>query len=501
MNITAIAMFLLVVAISLGITHWASKRSQSRSQFYTADSSLSGFKNGAAFTGEFLSAATFLGITGIYFTSGYDGLIYSIGAAMGWPVLVFLLASRLRTMGRYTLTDVLTYRLNDPSLRVFSTGATVIILILYMVAQLVGAGLLIEFLFGLDFVWSLCLIGILMITYVVFGGMVATTWVQIVKAGILWILGFILAFGVLANFDFSIEKLITAAIDKHPNGLHIMASSSFTSVGAALSAALTQAVGIAGLPHFIMRFFTVPNVVEARRSAAYATAMIGGFYIVMIIIGFGTIAILNGNPEYTVGPGLLQNGNNMAPLYLAHALGGDILLGICAATVFATILAVVSALTLAVAAAISHDLYGMVIRKGEQTEAEELKVTRIAALAFGIFTIVLSLAFKGENITFLVVTSLSIAASSTFPVLFLACFWRPLTARGALFGGTTGLLIAVSGIILGPTVWVSIFGFETPLFPYQYPTIISLPIALAVTMGVSLAGTSGGRARANATGL
>jgi cation/acetate symporter len=488
MNFAAISMFLVVVAISLGITHWASKRSQSRAQFYTADGSLSGFKNGAAFTGEFLSAATFLGITGIYFTSGYDGLIYSIGAAMGWPVLVFLLATRLRTMGKYTLTDVLTYRLKDPSLRIFSASATVIILLLYMVAQLVGAGLLIEFLFGLDFVWSLTLIGILMITYVVFGGMVATTWVQIVKAGFLWVLGLVLAIGVLATFDFSLEKLLTAAIDKHPNGLKIMESSGFTSVGASISAALTQAVGIAGLPHFIMRFFTVPNVREARRSAAYATAMIGGFYIVMIIIGFGTIAILNGNPEYAIGPALLRNGNNMAPLYLAHALGGDILLGICAATVFATILAVVSALTLAVAAAISHDLYGMVIRKGEQTEAEELKVSRFAALAFGLVTIVLSLAFKNENITFLVVTSLSLAASSTFPVLFLACFWPRLTAKGALIGGTTGLLCAVAGVILGPTVWVAIFGFDTPIFPYQYPTIVSFPLAMVVTMSVSMLG-------------
>ena len=489
MNVTAIAMFLIIVAISLGITHWASKHSRSRKQFYTADGTLSGFKNGAAFTGEFLSAATFLGITGIYFTSGYDGLIYSIGAAMGWPVLVFLLSDRLRSMGRYTLTDVLTYRHKEPSLRVFSAGATVVILLLYMVAQLVGAGLLIEFLFGVDFVWSLILIGVLMITYVVFGGMMATTWVQIVKAGFLWVIGLVLAVGVLGQFNYSFGELLTAAIDTHPSGLKIMESSSFTSVGASMSAALTQAVGIAGLPHFIMRFFTVPNVVEARRSAAYATAMISGFYIVLLVIGFGAIALLNGNPEYAAGPALLKNGNNMAPLYLAHLLGGDVLLGICAAAVFATILAVVSALTLAVAAAISHDVYGMVIRNGQQTEAEELKVSRIAALLFGLVTIALSVAFKEENITFLVVTSLSIAASSTFPVMFLACFWRPLTSMGALAGGTTGLICAVMGIVLGPTVWVSIFGFAAPLFPYQYPTIISLPIAVGVTVAVSLMGT------------
>jgi cation/acetate symporter len=486
MNVTAVILFVLFVALSLGITTWAARRSRSRSQFYAAAGSLTGFQNGVAFTGEFLSAATFLGITGIYFTSGYDGLIYAIGAAMGWPVLLFLMADRLRSLGRYTLTDVLADKLKHPSIRIFSATATVITLILYLVAQMVGAGGLIELLFGVDYTWSVAVIGLLMLIYVIFGGMVATSWVQIVKACFLWALGLALAVAVLARFDFNLGKLFSAAVASHPRGEKLLEPIGFNSVAASMSAALTQAVGIAGLPHFIMRFFTVPNVIEARRSASYATGLIGGFYLVMIIIGFGSIAILAANPAYTVGPALLRNGNNMAPLYLAQALGGDIFLGITAAAVFATILAVVAGLTLAVAAAISHDVFGTVIRKGQVTEAEELKVSRIAAILFGVTSIALSIVFKNENITFLVVTSLSIAASSTFPLLFLACFWKPLNTAGALAGGIAGLVIAVAGIILGPTVWVAVFGYSAPVFPYQYPTIVGLPVALGVCVIVSL---------------
>jgi cation/acetate symporter len=267
-----------------------------------------------------------------------------------------------------------------------------------------------------------------------------------------------------------------------------MGPNSLTTPGAAISAALTQAVGLAGLPHLIMRFFTVPNVVEARKSANYATALIGAFYVLMIVIGYGTVAIVTGDPAYMTETGQLRGGNNMAALYLAHAIGGDIFLGLCAAAVFATILAVVSGLTLAVAASVSHDLFGMVIRAGRQTEAQEIRVSRIAAVVFGIASIALSVVFKNENITFLVVTALSIAASSTFPVLILACFWRPLTATGAVVGGTVGLVSAVAGIILGPTVWVAVFGYAQPIFPYQYPTLVTMPIAMILIVAVSLVG-------------
>ncbi len=485
-NITAVVMFFIFVAITLGITYWASSRSQSRSQFYAASGGLTGWQNGIAFTGEFLSAATILGITALYYAGGFDGLIYAIGALMGWPVILFLLSDKLRAMGKFTLTDVLSYRLKEPSLRVFATVATVVVLLLYMVAQLVGAGALVELLFGIDFFYAVCVIGVLMMIYVIFGGMVATSWVQIIKCCFLLVLGCILAFGVLAKFDFSIGKVLATAVEKHPLGIKILGPISLSSPAAAISAFLTQAVGLAGLPHLIMRFFTVPSVAEARRSANFATALIGLFYILMIVIGFGAVAILTGNPDYVGPTGALRNGVNMAPLYLAHSIGGDLLLGICAAALFATILAVVAGLTLAVAAAVSHDLYAGVIKKGTQTEAQEMRVSRFAAVTFSVVSILLSVAFRHENITFLVVTALSIAASSTFPVLFLTVFWRGTTAAGAVIGGSVGLVGALAAIILGPTVWVPVFGNAAPIFPYQYPTVVTLPLSLVLIVVVSL---------------
>ncbi len=495
-NITAVVMFFLFVGLTLVITYWAASRSKSRNQFYAAGGALTGWQNGIAFTGEFLSAATILGITALYFAGGFDGLIYAIGALMGWPVILFLLSDKLRAMGKFTLTDVLSYRLKEPSLRVFATVATVVVLLLYMVAQLVGAGALVELLFGIDFFYAVCVIGVLMMIYVIFGGMVATSWVQIIKCCFLLVLGVILAFGVLAKFDFSIAQVMQTAVSKHPLGPKILGPISLSSPGAAISAFLTQAVGLAGLPHLIMRFFTVPNVVEARRSANFATALIGLFYIMMIVIGFGAIAILTGNPDYAGPNGGLRNGVNMAPLYLAHSIGGDVLLGVCAAALFATILAVVAGLTLAVAAAVSHDLYAGVIKKGTQTEAQEMRVSRIAAVCFSVVSIVLSVAFRHENITFLVVTALSIAASSTFPVLFLAIFWRGLTAAGAVIGGSIGLVGALTAIVLGPTVWVAVLGNATPIFPYQYPTVVTLPVVTALIVVISLLSQKGAAAAA-----
>jgi cation/acetate symporter len=487
MNLTLVAMFALFVAITLGITHWAARKSGSRKQFYAAGGSLTGLQNGLAFSGEMLSAATFLGITALYFTSGYDGLIYSIGALMGWPVLLFLMSERCRKLGRFTLTDVVTHRFKNDFLRLFSACATIAITTGYMIAQLVGAGGLISLLLGLDFSVSVVLTGALMIIYVIFGGMVATSWVQIVKACFLLTIGLLLTVWVLATFNFSFAALLTTAIAKHPHGAGILAPSSLiTSFGAAASVTVTQIVGLAGLPHFLMRFNTVSNAFESRRSASYATLFIGLFYGVMIVIGYGTVAIIGNDPTFVESPGLLRNGNNMAVLDMAKALGGNLLLAICAAAAFATILAVVAGLTLAVAASVSHDIYGMIVRREKQTEAEEIKVARIAAVIFGIVTIGLSIAFKNENITFLVVTALSIAASSTFPVLFLTCFWSPLTAAGAWIGGTCGLIASVAGIVLGPMVWVSVLGHAQTVYPYQYPTLVSLPIAMIVAVGISL---------------
>jgi cation/acetate symporter len=474
--------FTAFVIVSLAITAWAARKASARSQFYAAGRSITGLQNGIAIAGEFLSAATFMGITGLYFTSGFDGLVYSVGALMGLPMLLFLLSDHLHRLGRYTLADVLSQGLHDRSMRVFSAFATVLVLLLYMVAQLVGAGSLIELLSGVSFGWSVTGIAVLMMAYVIFGGMVATTWVQIVKACFLVTIGFVLAYGVLNTFHFSPTELFRTAIGRHPLGRKIMGPSSLTTVGAAASAALTQVAGLAGLPHLIMRFFTVPNTSEARRSANYATAIIGGFYVLMIIIGYGAIAIVGKDSA------LLRHGNNMVPLALAHALGGDVLLGVCAGAIFATILAVVAGLTLAVAASISHDIYGTVIRQGRQSERQEIKVSRFAAVVFGAMGVVLSVVFRHENVTFLVVTSMSIAASSTFPALFLACFWRSLTATGAVYGGTIGLVFAICGIIVGPTVWVDVMGHSRSIFPYQYPTIVSLPVAFISIIAISIVG-------------
>lgn len=488
MHLDSALVFVAFAVVSLGITAWAAKRAGARSQFYVAGRSITGLQNGIAISGEFLSASTFMGITGIYFASGFDGLVYSVGALMGLPMLLFLLSDHLHRIGSYTLSDVLSRSLHDPALRVFSACATVLVLLLYMVAQLVGAGSLIELLSGVSFAWSVSGVAILMMTYVVFGGMVATTWVQIVKACFLAIMGCALAGAVLNRFHFNPAELLRAAIARHPLGARIMGPSNLTTAGAAASAALTQIAGLAGLPHLIMRFFTVPNAAEARRSANFATAIIGGFYLLMIVIGYGAIAIVGEGGADLSRSALLRHGNNMAPLALAHALGGDLLLGICAAAIFATILAVVAGLTLAVAASIAHDIYGSVIRQGRQTERQEINVSRLAALAFGALSVVLSVVFRHENVTFLVVTSMSIAASSTFPVLFLACFWRSLSAPGAVYGGTTGLLLAILGIVLGPTVWVDVLGHSRAIFPYQYPTIVSLPAAFFSIVAISIAG-------------
>jgi cation/acetate symporter len=489
MNITTLVVFIGFLLITLGITAWAARRTGSRGDFYAAGGNITGVQNGFAFAGDYMSAATLLGIAGLYFTSGFDGFVYNVSGVVGWPILLFLLAERLRQLGRYTLTDVLSHRLDEKPVRVFAASANLVVLIFYMVSQMVGAGVLMNLLLGLSFGWSAVLVGTLMTIYVVFGGMIATTWVQIVKAGLLIAAALTLGALTLGTFDFSIERLLATATQKHANGVGIMGPSTLISgPGAAISLGLTLLFGPAGLPHILMRFFTVPNVKEARRSANVAAALVGGFCVLMIIIGYGTVAVLTGDPTYVQPDGTLKGGSNMASLYLAQALGGDLLVGFVAAIAFATILAVVSGLTLAAAATVSHDLYATVFRKGKQTEAEEILVSRWAAFIFAAISIGLSTVFQHENINILAATAFSIAASATFPVLLLALFWRPLTTAGAIAGGVSGLVCAAIALILGPAVWVAVLGHEQAVFPYQYPTILSMPLAFVVAFAVSLAG-------------
>ena len=441
-------------------------------------------QNGLAFAGDSLSAAALLGVAGLYYAAGLDGILYGLGALIGWPALLFLMADRLRQLGRFTVADVLVRNLDENPVRIFVACANLSILTFYMISQVVAAGLLVQLLLGVDFGVSAVSVGLLMIVYVFFGGMVATTWVQIVKASLLILAVSAMAVLVLARFGFDPNRIFAAAVAKQ--GIKVMQPGGLVSnTGEALSLGLTLIFGPAGLPHLLMRFFTVPDAAAARKSAFVATMIIGIFTLVMIVIGYGAIAILSGDPEYANPDGGLRGGGNMAALHLAHALGGDLLLGVVAAVAFATILAVVSGITLTAAATVSHDLFARVISKGRQSERNEILVARAATVVFGILGIGLSFAFKDQNVTFLSAFAFSVAASASFPLLFLSLFWPPLTTSGAMAGGICGLVSALVGLILGPAVWVSVLGNPHAIFPYQYPTIVSMPVAFVVAMAVS----------------
>ncbi len=483
MNVPAFVIFVAFILLTLAITAWAARRTRSLGDFYTAGGKVTGFQNGLAFAGDFLSAAALLGVAGLYFTAGMDGLIYGLGALVGCPVLLFLLSERLRRLGKFTLTDVMATKIDERPARIFSGAANLTVLVFYMVSQLVGAGLLVNLLAGISFGWSTLLVSVLMVVYVFFGGMVAATWVQIIKAGLLIVAAAGLTALVMARFDFNLGAVFDAAVSV--GGEKVMQPGALvTGVGGALSLGLALMFGPAGLPHVLMRFFTVPDATEARRSALVATLLISVFCLFMLVIGYGSIALLNGDARYVVD-GALKGGSNMAALHLAQSLGGDILLGFIAAVAFATILAVVSGITIAAAATVSHDLYGAVTRS-TPTEAQELKISRIATVVFALISIALSFAFKDQNITFLSATAFSIAASATFPVLALCLFWKPVTTRGAVSGGVAGLASAVIALILGPSIWVSVLGNAEPIYPHQYPTLLSMPLAFGVAVIVSL---------------
>lgn len=476
MNVAAILMFLIFVAATLGITYWAAQRTKTAKDFYTAGGGITGFQNGLAISGDYMSAASFLGISALVYTSGYDGLIYSIGFLVGWPVILFLIAERLRNLGKYTFADVASYRLSQTPIRTLSAFGALATVILYLIAQLVGAGQLIQLLFGLPYWMAVVIVGALMILYVTFGGMLATTWVQIIKAILLLSGATFIALGVLYSFDFSFEKMFTEAVKV--SGEAIMAPGGLVNNWFdAISLGIALMFGTAGLPHILMRFFTVADAKEARKSVFFATGFIGYFYILTFIIGFGAIVLISKNPEYLTGEGGLIGGNNMAAIHLSHAIGGDIFLGFISAVAFATILAVVSGLTLAGASAVSHDLYANVFRRGKVNEAQEMKISKIATVVLGMIAIGLGIAFEKQNIAFMVGLAFAIAASANFPVLFLSMYWSKLTTRGAFIGGGLGLLTAVVLVVIGPIVWVAILGNEEAIFGSKYPALISVTVA------------------------
>ncbi len=486
LNISAIIMFLIFVGGTLMITYWAAKRTKTASDFYTAGGGITGFQNGMAIAGDYMSAASFLGISGLVYLAGYDGLIYSIGFLVGWPIILFLVSERLRNLGKYTFADVAAYRLKQAPIRTLAAFGSIATVILYLIAQMVGAGKLIQLLFGLPYELAVVLVGTLMILYVTFGGMLATTWVQIIKAILLLSGATFMAIAVLAHFDFSLNDMFAKAIEVHGKGEAIMAPGGLVSDPiSAISLGVALMFGTAGLPHILMRFFTVSDAKEARKSVFYATGFIGYFYILTFIIGFGAIIMVLNNPEYLdlakqaiSGGSPILGGKNMAAIHLSHAVGGNFFLGFISAVAFATILAVVSGLTLAGASAISHDLYANVFNKGgEVDEAKEMRVSKIATVVLGILAIILGIAFEQQNIAFVVGLAFAIAASANFPVLFLSMFWKNLTTRGAVLGGSLGLATAILLVIIGPIVWVAILGNAEAIFPYKYPALFSVTVA------------------------
>jgi len=481
-NYPAITMFFIFVFATLAITYWAAKRSKSRFHFYAAGGKITSLQNGLAIAGDYMSAASFLGISGLVYLSGYDGLIYSIGFLVGWPIILFLLAERLRNLGDYTFADAASHRLDQTQIRSLAASGSLITVALYLIAQMVGAGKLIQLLFGLPYELAVVIVGVLMVLYVSFGGMLATTWVQITKAVLLLSGATFMAIAVMWATDFSFETLFQNAVNVHPQSYAIMQPGGLVSDPvSAISLGIALMFGTAGLPHILMRFFTVKDAKEARKSVFFATGFIGYFYILTFIIGFGAIMLISTNPEFLNTDGGLRGGNNMAAIHLANAVGGDMFLGFISAVAFATILAVVSGLTLAGASAVSHDLYASVFKKGRANEKDELFVSKVSAVSLGCVAIFLGILFEKQNVAFMVGLAFAVAASANFPVLFLSMYWKKLTSKGALIGGGAGLIIATTLVILGPAVWVDVFGYDKPIFPYKYPALFSMTTAFFIT--------------------
>ena len=492
-NWVAIAMFIGFIGITLWITKWASKKTRTAADFYTAGGGITGFQNGLAIAGDYMSAASFLGISGLVFASGFDGLIFSIGWLVGWPVITFLMAERLRNLGRFTFADVAGYRFSQTPIRIFAACGSLVVVLFYMIAQMVGAGQLIKLLFGLDYLVAVISVGGLMTAYVLFGGMTATTWVQIIKAVLLLMGATFMALAVLWQFHFSPEALFAKAVEVHAKKDAIMAPGGLIKDPvSAVSVGLALMFGTAGLPHILMRFFTVPSAKEARKSVAWATTWIGYFYILTFIIGFGAIVLLTQNPvAYFVNGDItqgLQGGGNMAAVHLANAVGGNVFLGFISAVAFATILAVVAGLTLSGASAVAHDLYATVIKKGKADSWTELRVSKITTVCLGLVAIVLGVVFEKQNVAFMVMLAFAVACSANFPVLFMSVLWKNCTTRGAVTGGFVGLVLSVTLTVLSPAVWEAALGNSvgSAWFPYASPALFSMTAAFITIWLVSI---------------
>ena len=519
-NWVAISMFGGFVVATLFITKWAASKTKSAADFYTGGGGITGFQNGLAIAGDYMSAASFLGISAAVMASGYDGLIYSIGFLVGWPVITFLMAERLRNLGKFTFADVAGYRFQQAPIRIFAASGTLVVVAFYLIAQMVGAGSLIKLLFGLDYWLAVVIVGALMMVYVLFGGMTATTWVQIIKACLLLAGVTFMAFMVMAQFGFSPEALFAKGVavktllasnsGKQPDeaakiGLAIMGPGGFVKDPiSAISFGMALMFGTAGLPHILMRFFTVPDAKQARKSVLWATTWIGYFYVLIFIIGFGAITLVLTNPEFAdTATGIIKGGGgsaNMAAVLVAKAVGGNVFFGFISAVAFATILAVVAGLTLSGASAVSHDIYATVIKKGNADSVSELKVSRLTTLALGIVAVALGIAFEKQNIAFMVSLAFAIAASANFPVLFMSVLWKDCTTRGAVIGGFMGLFSSVALTVVSPSVWEATLGYPkgSALFPYTSPALFSMTIGFVGIWLFSITDRSANAARERA---
>jgi cation/acetate symporter len=479
-NAIAITFFLIFIALSLGITIWAARKTRTAEHFYAAGRSVTAFQNGLALAGDYMSAASFLGIAGLVALSGFDGLIYSIGWLVGWPIVMFLIAEPLRNLGRYTFADVVAARLRQTPIRIAASIGSLAVIAFYLIAQMVGAGNLIRLLFGLPYEAAVAAVGGVMLAYVLFGGMIATTWVQIVKAVMLLGGASLLAGLVLARFNFNPLGLFARASEVYGGGV-LNPGRLVTDPIDAVSLGLALMLGTAGLPHILMRFYTVPDARTARTSVGYATACIGFFYLLTFVLGFGAMVII-GRDAITA----IDAGGNMAAPLLAEGVGGTPFLGFISAVAFATILAVVAGLTLSGAATLSHDLWVNVVRGAHAGQREQLVVARIATVLLAIVSIVLGITFKGQNVAYMVGLAFAIAASANFPALVLSIFWKGLTTAGAQFSMIVGTVSTLVLIYLSPAIQIDILGHSSAWFPLRNPGIVTIPLSFMVAIGVSV---------------
>jgi cation/acetate symporter len=481
-NELALSIFGVVVAVTLIVTYFASKRVTSATDFWAAGRGLTGPQNGFAIAGDYMSAASFLGIAGLIFLFGFDGFLYSVGFLVAFLTVLFLLGERMRNSGKFTIADVLSFRMNERPARAAAALGTLSVAGFYLIAQMVGAGVLIQALVGIDFALSVILTGAFMIIYIVAGGMLATSWVQIIKAVLLMTATIALSIFVLAEIGWNPIDLFTQARAESPEGQKYLEPGLFLSSPIdTVSLGLALVLGTAGLPHILMRFFTVPNAKAARSSVMWAVVLIGAFYVMTTFLGFGARAILGGGAEEAVGTG----GNLAAPLLAeevgggAGTFGGDLFLAIIAAVAFATILAVVAGLVISASGAVAHDVWSNIVRHGKDSETEEVWVAKIAAVAIGAIAIAIAvIGGAGLNVSFMVGLAFAVAASAIFPALLLALIWRRFNTGGAITGVLFGVISSIALVIISPTVWPGpdSEGGALGFYDLANPGIVSIPL-------------------------